>query len=832
MTTPMKKILFLFLAFCFSTKAQPVKVMSSAEIQLALQKLKVLGSALYIAAHPDDENTAVISYLSKGKKVRTAYLSLTRGDGGQNLIGSEKGDLIGVIRTHELLEARKVDGGEQFFSRAVDFGYSKFTKETLDHWNKEEVLSDMIYNIREFKPDIIITRFPIDSIRTHGHHSASAVLALEAFNKADDPNVFPEQLKYVDTWQPKRIFWNDWRPNFSRKFSAEGLQKLPIGEYNALLGQSYNEIYAKSRSMHKSQGFGARGFRGQYFEYFTLLGGDNPTSDDPFEGIDLSWERVKGGKKIQSLIEKAEADFNPNQNHLIVPQLINIYKKINALENKYWTEVKKKELKQLIRACSGLWFEAIAQDYSATAGEEIKFNIEVVKRSSLNINLEQIEYPFNNSSDFSKIKLEQNNVTNLEDSLVVPTNAKITNPFWLEKKHDGKLFSIMEQNLVNLDESQPSLTAKFSFIIENEKIEFESPILYRSVDRVDGELYRDIEIRPKVTANLDEEVYLFADSESKDVMVRVKNNSPQAKGKVKLKVDDGWEVSPEFIEFNLKEKYEEKAVVFKVTPPKNESVNYFEVEVESDGKKFNKSLVEIDHPHIPRRTIFPVADAKLVRLEINKTISSVGYIEGSGDEIPKNLEQLGYEVTMLDDEFIENENISGFDAIVTGIRAYNTRDRINHYNDKLLEYVNNGGTLVVQYNVSFGLKTKDIGPYPFSIVRDRVTYEDAPVKILNEDHLLLNYPNKITKKDFDNWVQERGVYFAKDWDEKYETILASNDPNEEETAGGLIYTKYGEGAFIYTGFSWFRQLPAGVPGAYRIFTNLISGGKYVEKAEN
>ncbi|MGD8779658.1 MAG: PIG-L family deacetylase [Ignavibacteria bacterium] len=804
--------------------------MSSSEIQLGLQKLKVLGSVLYIAAHPDDENTAVISYLSKGKKFRTAYLSLTRGDGGQNLIGSEKGDLIGVIRTHELLEARKVDGGEQFFSRAVDFGYSKFTEETLNHWNKEEVLSDVIYTIREFKPDVIITRFPVDSIKTHGHHTASAVLALAAFNKAGDPDVFPEQLKYVDTWQPKRIFWNDWRPNFVKNFNPEGLAKLAIGEYNYLLGESYNEIYAKSRSKHKSQGFGARGFRGEYYEYFTLLGGDSPTSDGPFEGIETTWSRIKGGSEIESLIEKAEKKFEPDKPYLTVPLLVDIYKKINNLKDKYWRGVKKKEAKELIRACCGLWFEIIAKDYSATANEEIKFSIETVNRSDLNIKLAELLYPFNNNKSL-EINLEQNTVFSLEDSVMVPGDTKITNPFWLEKKHNGKLFNITKQNLVNRSESQPSLSAKFYFIIENEKIDFESPLLFRSVDRVDGELYRYFEIRPEVTANLDEEVYLFAGGEKKNITVRLKNNSHKASGKVMLKVNNGWGVSPEFIEFNLTKKYEEKKVVFEITPPKNESVNYFEVEIETGDRILNRSLVEINHEHIPIRTIFPVAEAKLVRLEINKAISSVGYIEGSGDEIPGNLEQLGYDVTMLDDDFIENEDLSGFDAIVTGVRAYNTRERIKFYNDKLLDYVKNGGTLLVQYNTTSGLQTDEIGPYPFNIGRDRVTYEDAPVNILNKDHPLLNYPNKITRKDFENWIQERGIYFAEDWDQKYETVFSCNDPGEVTTEGGLIYCKYGNGIFIYTGFSWFRQLSGGVPGAYCIFTNLISGGKYIEKTE-
>ncbi len=825
MENSLKKYLGVFLvgALTLSLRATPqqIQLLDAAEIQIALQKLNVLGSVLYIAAHPDDENTAALAYFSKGQKLRTAYLSLTRGDGGQNLIGPEKGAEIGIIRTQELLAAREIDGGEQYFTRAIDYGYSKTMEETLSFWGKEAVLSDIVWIIRTFRPDIVITRFPADSTSGHGHHSASGLLVKEAFRAAADPQKYPEQLEQVEPWQAKRLFWNSWRPNPQ---DIEKAVKIDVGEFNPLLGTSYSEIAARSRSMHKSQGFGSAGRRGARYDYFQLIDG-TPLDKGLFEGIDTSWARIAGGRKLGVILKEIADNFDPQDPTRSLPKLLDAYTMLNALEESVWTRLKEKELLSAIQSCAGLWMEAISADFSASPGDEILVTTTLVNRSDLPFQVQGISFPEITDVSVDDTVLENNIPVNFETSLRIPSDFPISQPFWLKDESESALFSVSEQTRIDMAENEPSIQAKVRLLCRENFLEFLVPVLYRWTDRAQGELYRPFEIRPHVMLQLEDRVRVFADNRGQEIRVRIKANSPDLQGSLRIQGPSKWRVIPESIPFTIAAKYEEAEVSFQISPPEGADEAVLSAEAEIAGKIFDRSLVEIAHSHIKRQVYFPESRLKVVKLDIKRSGQRIGYIMGSGDLVPEGLRNLGYEVILLSDEDLESAELGSFDAIIAGIRAYNTRERIKTFQPRFLRYVHAGGTMIVQYNVSRGLLTESLGPYPISLGRDRVSEENAPVTFLAPDHVLLNFPNKITQKDFEGWEQERGLYFASQWDEKYDTVLASHDLHESEKAGGLLYARYGKGVFIYTGFSWFRQLPAGVPGAYRLFANLISAGK-------
>ena len=812
------------LALSAPAQAQRIEMPNAAEIQLGLEKLNVVGSVLYIAAHPDDENTAALAYFSKGQKLRTAYLSLTRGDGGQNLIGSERGAEIGIIRTQELMAARGVDRAEQYFTRAIDFGYSKTPEETLAFWGKEAVLADVVWVIRSFRPDVIVTRFPIDRPSGHGHHTSSGQLAREAFHVAADPERFPEQLDRVEPWQAKRLFWNGWR--LSEEERAEAA-KVDVGEFDPLLGASYSEIAAISRSMHRSQGFGAAGRRGSRYEYFKLVEG-SPSGKELLSGIDTSWSRVPGGRSLGFKLKEISEHFDPRDPARSLPQLLEAYSEMRKLEPTGWVEVKQKELLGLLQACAGLWMEAISTEFAAAPGDAVTVKTTLVNRSNHRFRLKSVSFKDLESSSVQDVVLENNIPHTIESSIQIPPGFPTSQPYWLRNSPKKALFSVSDQSLIGAAENAPSLQAKVVLSGQGEDLEFVVPVLYRWTDRVDGESYRLFEIRPKVTVELDGGVRVFADTNPQEIRVRVKANSPGVDGTLRFSGDSDWHVVPESVPFSLSEKYDEAELSFQVTPPDDAGDALFVAEAEVGVSQFSRALVTITHPHIKQQVYFPETTLKVVKLDVERRGDTIGYIMGSGDEVVEGLRHLGYDVTLLSDDELESGDLSRFDAIIGGIRAYNTRERLAVVQPRLLQYVEDGGTLIVQYNVSRGLVTEGIGPYPFTIGRDRVSEENAPVTILAPDHVLMNFPNTITQKDFDGWVQERGLYYATQWDGKYETVVASHDAGEPDTAGGLLFTRFGEGVFIYSGISWFRQLPAGVPGAYRLLANMISSGKVNE----
>ncbi|NIM12302.1 MAG: LmbE family protein [Candidatus Aminicenantes bacterium] len=828
-----KKILLLFVllgifnGLSMRIEARQPVIMNGVEIKIALKKLLNLGSVLYIAAHPDDENTAVLAYMCNERLMRTGYLSITRGGGGQNLIGSEKGLLMSVLRTHELLGARKIDGAEQFFTRAVDFGYSKTSEESIKIWGKEDILEDIVFVIRKFQPDVILTRFPSErGFSRHGHHTASTILAVEAFHAAGDPSRFPGQLKYVSPWKPKRILWNTWRPYF-RDAKPEETAKLiavNVGTYNPLLGKSYYEIASLSRSMHKSQGFGSVPRRGEWLDYFDLLAGE-PAKEDLFEGIDTSWNRVPGAQKLQKLLEKANQEYRVSQPQGIVPLLLKALSELRSLPESYWTLKKTKELKEVIRSCAGLWLEATADTHTVTPGQEINVTVSMINRSDFPFILTKIVVPVKTGDDKvipARQPLVENKRHDRKFSMKI-IEKEYTHPFWLKETPQKGIYRSANHELRGMAAAPYPLNVKIVLEGSGEEVSFETPVLYRWRDPVEGERIRDLRVTPPVTVNFTGKVFYFTGAEAQTIGMILRSGPAPVSGTLKLNLPSSWKAEPAVLPFTIEEPLTEKRISFKVTPPLNDTSCNAAADVVVGDRTFHLSQLTIEYPHLPILTLHPKAEVRLVRVNVNRRGQRIGYIMGSGDDIPQYLAQVGFRVDILSDEDLQNQNLDVYDAVITGVRAYNTRDVFKHVQKSLLDYAAKGGRMIVQYNVSRGLKVQQLGPYPLRISRSRVSEEDAAVTLLDPQHPLLFYPNKILPGDFEGWVQERGLYFADQWDANYTPLLSSHDSGEDPQKGGLLFSQYGSGYFIYTGYSFFRQLPAGVPGALKLFVNMIDG---------
>lgn len=823
----MKRLLFFFLSgiiFSLAVSAQTPGV-SSADILQKLQKLNTVGSVLYIAAHPDDENTRLLPYLTYERKYRTGYLSLTRGDGGQNLIGKEQGEPLGLIRTQELLAARRVDGAEQFFTRANDFGFSKNPEETFTFWNKDSILADVVWVIRTFKPDVIITRFPTTGEGGHGHHTASAMLAVEAFTAAADPNRFPEQLKYTSVWQAKSIFWNTFSFGTINTTSEDQI-KINIGGFNPLLGKSYGELASENRSMHKSQGFGTAKTRGDNTEYFKQLGG-TPVSKDIFENINSTWSRFDATKTISESIQKIIATFDAQHPETSVPALAALYKQIQALDESNttlarWKKEKLKETEELLISCSGLWMEAYAAEYIAIPGNKIQTTVQIINRNNVSVALKNIRY-INQDSSLS-LALKTNELYTFKHSENLSSTYAYSNPYWLNEKHSNGLYVVNNQLLIGKAENDAAASVVFQVVIQDIPLTITKPIVYKYTDPVKGELYRPLEVLPRATVNLAERVYAFNENTAKTVQFIVKANEPNVSGTLQWSLPEGWKATCTHPNFTLKEKGEE-IIISVLVQPNGVAVNgKISASLKINSDTYTKSITRIEYDHIPYQFILSDAEANLVYIHLKTAGKNIGYIPGAGDDVVACLKQMGYTVTILTDDLLDKGNLKEYNAIVTGIRAYNTNDRLQIYYNTLMKYVEQGGNLIVQYNTNnrIGPLLAKIGPYPFAISRDRVTNESAEVRILNPKHSVFTYPNKIDSTDFNGWIQERGIYFASELDPQYQTLLSMNDPNEKANDGSLIVAKYGKGNFVYTGLVFFRELPAGVPGAYRLFVNLLS----------
>lgn len=801
----MRILLLLFtLVFCGRVFAQLPVTNTSSELYQKIEKLNVLGSVLYVAAHPDDENTALIAYLSNEKLYRTGYLAMTRGDGGQNLIGNEQGIALGLIRTQELLSARRIDGGEQFFTRAFDFGFSKGPEETFDIWEKEKILSDVVWIIRKFRPDVMIARFPTTGEGGHGHHTASAILASAAFDAAGDSTRFPEQLREgVSVWQPRRLLWNTF--NFGGVNTIRpGQFTINAGGYNPLLGESYGEIAARSRSQHKSQGFGISASRGVRYEHFMTIKGSKPEKT-LFDGVDITWSRIHEGE-ISKMIDKILDDYSFEAPQSSVAALLQLYSKISAIPDGYWKAQKLKDLKDVIIGCAGLFMEVYSRNQFFTPGNEMNFVFSADNRSGVPVTVEQISFLGSKFND--RINLPSDTTINTSLTVKLPSTTSVSQPYWLKYPKSKGSYTVKNQQLIGKPENDPlqiGIVLDFGDI----KIPVELPMQYKFSDPVRGEVYQPVFVVPNVEIESTPDIALSKNRTPVEVDTHIRKNDSSV---VIQKIISHF--SSDVIKTDNDRYYLRQ----------NNKAEMLDFSAQSGDKVFDKYKVMIQYPHIPDIVYFPPAETRLVGIDVTTFGKKAGYIPGAGDKIPQALEQLGYTVTTLHPGDFTPSGLSDYDVIVTGVRAYNIHEWLNDAYDALMNYVKNGGVLFVQYNTStsLGPLKARMAPYPFEIVRTRVTDEDAGVTFTSSGNRLMNFPNKITDEDFAGWIQERSLYHASGFSKNYKTLFSMHDKNENPDEGGLIYCNFGKGRFIYTGLVFFRELPAGVPGAYRLFANLIA----------
>jgi len=844
------------------------------EIRQALERLNTLGSVMMIGAHPDDEREQVLAYLALGRHVRTAYLSLTRGEGGQNLIGPEQGDELGIIRSQELLTSRRIDGAEQYFTRAIDFGFSKTADETLQKWDRNKVLGDVVYNIRRFRPDVVILVFSGTPRDGHGHHQASSILGKEAFSLAGDPTKFPEQLAYVQPWIPKRLMMNAGGPGGGQNKGKGGKNKadnvpppdllnVDVGVYSPELGASFGEIGGASRSANRTQGTGAAETKGSQMVALETISGDKATKD-LFENLDITWNRVPGGAAVQPIVTQALTAFVPAHPEALLPQLTQARPLIAAIKDPL-AERKLKELDDLIALCAGLSLEAQSDKAAVSPGATLRVNFTAIQRLPGQVALTGIRLSGIEGAptvNLAPTVLVNNQPSRYNASFTIPQNQPYTQPYWLERPKDGALYSVPDPSDIGLPENKPVLTAQFRVQVAGTELELTRPVQYRYVDRVLGEQTRPFTVIPAVAVSLAEHALVFGDAKPRRIEVAVKSNGGKVAGDLRLDIPAGWNADPASSHFELAATEEQTNVFFNLVPPAADSRGKIRAIAQVGTHTISTGTEVIQYPHITTQTLLPPAEATLVRADIKILSKTVGYIMGAGDDVPQAIRQLGCEVTLLTESDLAHGDLTRFDAIVTGVRAFNTRPDLRANYQRLFDFASNGGTLIVQYNVpeggapaaapaaaaasgqaapatpsqpapapaapaaSDGGLLAHVGPYPIRFSRnDRVTMEDAPITFPNPDLRLLHVPNQITKADFDGWVQERGLYFSDEWDPRYQSVLESHDPGEMPLQGGMLYTPLGKGAYIFSAYDWFRELPAGVPGAYRLFANMLSAAK-------
>lgn len=802
-----------------------------ASIYQQMEKLQVLGTVMYIAAHPDDENTRLISWFSRQRKVHTVYLSLTRGDGGQNLIGTEFSELLGVLRTQELLAARRTDGGQQWFTRANDFGYSKNAEETLSIWNQQEVLADVVWAIRTFRPEIIVNRFDANSSgETHGHHTASAMLSLEAFRLAADPTAFPEQLAYVEPWQPRRVFFNTswWFYGSREAFDAADKSRMvqvDIGVYEPWSGYSNSEIASKSRSQHRCQGFGSELSRGSSIEYLDLLEGDMPGSDaDPLAGIDMSWSRTSGGQKIEEAINGLLSTYDFRDPSASLPGLAHLYQLIDEQEDHPWKATKLNEVSQLIAHCSGLFAEWRTTQASGHPGGPLTSELEVIQRAGPPMRLSRVRAASLEKDTLLDILLPPN------EAIRVPLNGEWligttwTSPYWLLQPQQGGLYTVDDPLIRGLPEPPNPAMVTFQLALGDLEIPISLPLTWKWIDPAFGERYQPYALLPEGFVTPDQPVALFPDNRSREVHLTIQAGVPDFAATLVADLPPGWRAIPDSVEIQIPLEGGKTSVTIEVFPPEQPEVATINFHLLRDGQVLSNAIRDIRYEHIPDQHVLLPSAMRSVHVDLKVRGREIGYITGAGDQVPACLEEAGYRVTLLEDSDITVQHLKRFDAVLIGIRAYNTRTPLKFVQEELATYIREGGTVVTQYNTSRGLVCSP-SPLPLQLSRDRVTVESADITFLHPEHPALHIPNQIGASDFDGWVQERGLYFPDEWDPAFTPLLAASDPGEPTSEGLLLVAPYGKGHYVYTGISFFRQLPAGVPGAYRLLANLLALGQ-------
>lgn len=809
--------------------ARGAELNSGAAIAQELRSFGEMGTVLHVAAHPDDENTQLITYFARGRGYRTAYLSMTRGDGGQNELGRDFDERLGLARTQELLAARRLDGGRQFFTRAIDFGFSKNPEETLRIWNRHEVLGDVVRVIRKFRPDVIITRFPIPpGSGGHGHHTSSAILAVEAFKLAGDPKAYPEQLAQgLTPWQPKRILWNVF--NFGRgpgPLHGPTVQ-LDIGGNDPITGQAFGTIANSSRAMHKTQGLGrfaGREASGPNVQTFMLLDGE-PATHDVMDGIDVTWNRVPGGAEIASLVTAASTAFKPDDPAASIPALLEIRAKLAPLPHDPLVDDKCAQLDRIIAACLGLAVETTIPSHEALPGSQLALHHTASVRASVPVRWLGVRYPASQTAVEKPIALTAGTPATRDVVQTLPADTLLTQPYWLREEPAAGIARVADPKLIGLPENPPAFPVEFLFEVGGQTL----AIPDEPVHLEDG-AHRRLDVIAPVSLRFASDVALFAPGGTHVVTVEITSAIANASGELSLDLPRDWKIAaPTTQPFRLAKPGDKQRLTFSVTAPAQTATAAFGAVAKVGGREFRTGRSELRYSHIPPQLLQPPARLRVAAVDLSMRAKNVGYLPGAGDAVDECLQQMGCTVTTLTGADLTPEKLHGLDAVVVGVRAFNERQDLASNLPGLLAYVEQGGTVVMQYNRPNGLQSQALGPYPLSIQGPapqlRVTDETAPVTFLAPDHPVLNTPNKIGPADFDGWLQERGSYFPSSWDDHYTPIFAMSDPGEEPLKSSLLVAHYGSGRFVYTGLSFFRQLPAGVPGAYRLFANIVSLGK-------
>jgi LmbE family N-acetylglucosaminyl deacetylase len=834
----------------------------------SIYRLPVYVSVLHTAAHPDDENNALLAYAARGAFARTAYLSLTRGDGGQNRIGPELFEALGVIRTEELLAARRVDGAAQFFTRAYDFGFSKSADETLAKWGHEEILGDIVRVIRTFQPDVIISRFAGTSSDGHGHHQAAGILTREAFVAAADPNRFPQQIaEGLQPWQAAKLFWNEFRS--SRRDAAEqpsGEVTVDLGVYSPLLERTYHQLGLTAQNLHRSQLPPRLPRRGKHLDGFQRLDVEGSGSaNDLFDGMDLTLPRVadvlrEGSaererlraelRAIHTAAATAAERFRPRHPSAVVPLLAQGYERIRRLRAvlrtrgldalaadriDYALSVKGQEFRTALERALGLEIEAVAAAQNAVRGGTLAVSVSMINHSSHTITLESVHLKAPAGwqvapAPFQETLLAPQHGTELAFQVAIPADAALTQPYWLESPRVGDRFRVTEPTLLVYPFAPPLLGASLRWRIQEdgfpEAVDSERAVEFPVAGRGAGEVRESIRVVPELSLTLDPPL-LIAPLTDQPLQKQV---SVTALGHVagdavlRLQVPAGWSVEPAEHRISLVVAGQEATRRFTVQIPALAPEGRFRIYAVADfrGQRFSRGYRVIDYPHIRSHLLYrdAVTHVEVFKVETAPGVN-VGYVMGAGDTVPGAIEQLGIGVSLLSAEDLASEDLSRYDTILVGARAYEFRPDLVANQQRLIDYVRDGGTMIVQYQ-TLASEGVTFTPYPAKLSRARVVDETAPVTILEPAHPIFRWPNRITEEDFGGWVQERGLYFLEQWDERFMPLLESHDPGEPPQRGGMLIAPHGSGQYVYTGYAWFRQLPAGVPGAFRIFANLLS----------
>lgn len=817
----MKRIFsFLMLSISGATLyAQQFRPMSSTQIYDKVQQLNVLGTVMYMAAHPDDENTRLISYLVHHDHIRTIYLSLTRGDGGQNILGNEQGSTLGLIRTHELLEARKIDGAEQLFTHVIDFGYTKSPEETFKFWSREQLIKDVNAAFQQYKPDVIICRFPTTGEGGHGQHTVSAIIAGDVYKQIEQEKA---SGKGAEVWQPTRLLFNSFRFG-DRNTTSEDQFKLPINQYESLLGEGYGEMAGRSRSVHKSQGAGTPQSVGVTNEYFKLIAG-KPVKTSLYDNIDLSWNRV-GRKEIGTAVQRLIDNFaftDPSKN---IPALLEIRKQIETLKDPFWKTQKLKEVDDIILSASGIMAEALTDNADATPGSKVPVTLNLISRSHTPVVVEGIGFQQDKGNGIAAFSMAFDSLYRIPVPVTLSSSEALTEPYWLQHSAQTGAYQY-DAAYAGAPEGANKVFTSVQVTIGGQPFRFQVPVSYKVLDPVRGDVVERLHVVPAVSVEPYNALFVFESGKPQQTLLKIKTFKDIQSAE--LRVSYNGQVIQNLQLGALKNGTD---TLLPVTVPTTALQttgpdSYIAFEIAADGTTYNRGRHMIRYNHIPELQYFTDARVKAVRKDWQVAVKRVGYIEGAGDYVDAVLNLCGLNVERIPAGSVNNQNyLNNFEAIVIGIRAYNTQSQISSWMPALMQYVQQGGTLIVQYNTNQNLMTSKFGPYPFKISRDRVTEEDAAVTFTDPNARLLQFPNKITPKDFDNWVQERGVYYPSDWDQQYKTMLSMHDTGEKDLQSAVLQAQYGKGQFIYTPLAFFRQLPAGNNGAIRLMMNMLSAGK-------